>query len=155
MLKYASPVLQPAKDEKGVWDGIMWELAEDWTIEFKNKRVHLILTIRKGFRTDGGSIPKLFQNIISPLGVYLVAFLVHDALYATEYLPRSEADWILLEILQELGATWWRRNEVWSAVRIGGGFVWEDHTPETIAAARQMVSGSYQKSRGKLKYLTR
>jgi|GEM_PF-1771567 len=129
----------------GKWDGVTWQLSKDWTCVFENERIYLKITIKAGFTTDGGSIPQLFQNVITPLGIYLLAFLVHDALYASEAVSRAEADWILLELLQALGAGWWRRNEIWSAVRIGGGFVWKQHTTESIAAARQLVITEYRK----------
>jgi len=128
----------------GEWDGVTWELSQDWTCTFENDRVKLTITIKAGFTTDGGSIPKIFQNIISSLGIYLLAFLVHDALYASEAVSRSEADWILLELLQALGASWIRRNEIWSAVRIGGGAVWKQHTIASIAAARALVTLNHQ-----------
>jgi hypothetical protein len=141
---YSQPVITP----HGIgtrWDGETWKLDKDWHIEVKKPSYQLNLQVKAGFITDGGSVPRLFQNVIPPLGIYLPAFLAHDALYATEYLERSIADWILLDLLQELGATWYRRNQVYLAVRAGGWLVWKHHTPESILAARDLVDCEYKK----------
>ena len=142
------PVLKPYPIANK-WDGKTWLLDADWHIIFRNKRIQLELWIKRGFVTDGGSIPQWYQNVVAPLGIYLMAFLAHDALYATEYLSRAECDRILSELIQALGGNWWRRNTIWAAVRLGGGAVWSRHTVETIAAARRLVSGNYQTLDGK------
>lgn len=121
------------------WDGVQWCFATDWNCYIKTEKYEFNITVKAGFKTDGGSIPQVFQNIINPLGKYLYAFLVHDALYATEYCAREEADWILLELCEYLGASWVRRNEIYSAVRVGGGVVWLTHTKKSIAKAKELV----------------
>lgn len=122
------------------WNGREWIIAERWICHVCTENYEFHLSVAPGLRTDGGSIPKIFQNIISPLGCYLLAFLVHDILYAGELCTRKEADWILLELLEYLGANWLRRNEIYSAVRLGGGFVWSGHTKATIRAAREIIT---------------
>ena len=124
------------------WNGREWIVAEAWICRIKTDKFEFTLKIYPGFKTDGGSIPAAFQNIISPLGVYLLAFLIHDALYASECCTRAEADWILLELCEWLGAGYFRRNEIYLAVRAGGCFVWKNHTRKSVAAARKMIEFS-------------
>lgn len=76
--------------------------------------------------TDYGSIPRLFQNIFSPVR-YGGAYLLHDWLYASENRPRIECDQILLEALKAQGANWLTRQTIYRAVRLGGGVVWSEH----------------------------
>jgi hypothetical protein len=121
------------------WDGIQWCFYADWNCNIKTEKYEFKLLVKAGFKTDGGSIPQVFQNIINPLGKYLYAFLVHDALYASEYCTRAGADWILLELCEYLGASWIRRNEIYSAVRVGGGAVWLTHTKKSISSSRKFV----------------
>jgi hypothetical protein len=132
-------ILTPANNWRK-WNGREWLIAEYWSCHICTGKFEFHLNVKPGFPTDGGSIPKIFQNIISPLGCYLLAFLVHDILYAGEFCTRTEADWILLELLEYLGASWIRRNEIYSAVRIGGSFVWAGHTKENIQNAEDLIT---------------
>lgn len=83
--------------------------------------------------TDYGSIPMLFQNLFRKDGAYAPAYVLHDWLYSSEMFARNMCDWILLEALEELGASWIERNTIYSAVRLGGGFVWSKHDPHQVA----------------------
>lgn len=127
------------------WDGVNYVLVRDWLLVFENERGRLELRIKAGFITDGGSIPWWYRWRLSPTGAYLIAYLAHDGIYATEALSRSDADWILLELIEELGGNWGIRNEVYVAVRWGGRKVWKEHSPESIAAARELVTVKYTK----------
>ncbi len=145
MLQYSPPVLSPLIPADGNWDGINWILAEDWKVYYEKNLIRLEMTLKRGFVTDGGSIPQIFQGLCKPLGKYLPAFLVHDALYATEYLSRAEADRLLLEIMAELGAGRLWRHWVWSAVRLGGARIWQGHTYESITAGRKLIDGGFER----------
>jgi len=105
----------------------------------KDGQIQNIL-VPAGFVTDYGSIPKVFQNIIEPIGHYAACYIVHDLMYAAELFPRSECDWILLCHLQKKGASWLRRNAVYSAVRCGGGFVWTKHNQDKITDLRFLIN---------------
>jgi len=84
------------------------------------------ITIRKGFYTDGASVPKIFWNIFSPWGSYFSAALVHDFLYSkdsSDIFPvagRKEADLIFKEAMFNAGVGWITRETVYRAVRLGG-----------------------------------
>lgn len=128
----------------GKWDGKNYVLAEDWCVDAKAGPYHITIELlRAGFITDGGSIPWWYQWRLNPVGKYLIAYILHDILYATEYLPREVADSILRELIRALGGNRVIRNAVYAAVKVGGGKVWRGHTTESIAHARQLVRGYY------------
>lgn len=65
----------------------------------------LYLTIPKKFVTDFGSIPQVFQALISPVGSASKAYVVHDYLIALFYLgivSRKTADEVFLLALKKL-----------------------------------------------------
>ncbi|UDQ99399.1 DUF1353 domain-containing protein [Lentisphaerota bacterium WC36G] len=99
------------------------------------------ITILKGFLFDGASIPQFFWSTTgSPFDFrFLIAALIHDALYASELLPRKEADEIFLLLLKYYGVSYYNRNKIYLGVRIGGGNVWKTHTQESITEARNFV----------------
>jgi len=113
----------PIGDGKGWWNGKM-------------------LHIKKGFTWDGASIPAVFWSVIgSPFsGRYAVAAIAHDALYCSEWIARSDADWIFLEIMEACGCWWITRNIIYSAVRIGGGIIWSNHKREDVKEARRLIT---------------
>jgi hypothetical protein len=117
-----------------------WILEEDFYLRIGE----LIYCIQKGFDFDGASIPKAVWSIIGhPMEMWiLLAALPHDAWYASNQIPRLDADWLFLEIIQACDratpidaswfasrlfqeeARWSRRNKCWSAVRLAGGAVY-------------------------------
>lgn len=139
MISNNMPSLVPAAKDWRKWNGREWWFSDVWEENIITDKFEFYLTVHPGFKTDGGSIPDIFQNIIAPLGKNLLAFLVHDALYATEYCTRAQADWILLELCEYLGASWPRRNAIYLSVRAGGWPVWGKHTKKSIATARALI----------------
>jgi len=97
-----------------------------------------IIRVKKGFVYDGASIPRLFWSLIgSPFtGTHTRAAFIHDALYAGEIYDRKTCDWIFLQILQQHGCSWIKRNILYFAVRTFGGFVWRNHTEKNTQKAR-------------------
>lgn len=64
-------------------DDRYFELLEDWRYRrWANK----VILIEKGFVTNFASIPKLFRNIYSPIGILLLASLIHDHGYQYGYI---------------------------------------------------------------------
>jgi hypothetical protein len=97
------------------------------------------LYIIGGFAYDGASVPRLFYRVCHPQE-FPAAALVHDALYASELLPRPTADQILRELVRLEGGSAVQRVLIYHAVRLGGRFVWSNHRPADIRRARRMVS---------------
>jgi len=86
------------------------------------------MVIPAGLVTDFASIPKWARPFISPDASWItVAALLHDVLYAAEWVDRQVADAIFKQVMKYRRATWLQRNLVYAAVRIGGGFTWAAH----------------------------
>lgn len=61
---------------------------------------------KKGLMTDGGSIPKVFQWFAKGWSAdyrYNAVFILHDALYGSELVPREIADDMLRSSLRDVG----------------------------------------------------
>lgn len=112
-----------------------WVVAEPWFSQLTEGKAVLV---RRGFVTDGASIPRAFWRLIGhPMMKWLLPHaLPHDALYAAELMSRKECDGFLLMSMKLAGVPWWKRNAIWSAVRIGGGAVWRRHTEKSVKEAR-------------------
>lgn len=98
----------------------------------------LLFIFPKGFKSDGASIPWLFQLFVSPYeGDTLNAALVHDALYSAKghfkigkheyHLTRVQTDRLFKRIMRSSHVPKWKYNAYWLAVRIGGWYPWVFH----------------------------
>ncbi|WDL73873.1 DUF1353 domain-containing protein [Helicobacter winghamensis] len=75
----------------------------------------------KGFKTDFGSIPQLFQSLISPVGKPTKAFVLHDYLCALSNagkLKRKVADEVFKDALKQLGCGLLKRYLLYFGVRV-------------------------------------
>ena len=95
-----------------------FELQEDFYFYFKNEigleglaypdsldRSLRYIIVPKGFSTDFGSVPQLFQGLISPVGNASKAYVLHDFLCVLAYegrLSRANADRIFKEALKQV-----------------------------------------------------
>jgi len=131
--------LTPAGKSWLKWDGRCWYINQRWEAHICTSSYEFHLVINPLFISDGGTIPDALQNIISPLGKYLLAFIIHDALYGIQLCTRAEADWILLDLLDYLGASWWVRNQVWLVIKIGGSFAWNNKSKKLIEHNRKLI----------------
>jgi len=123
------------------------------TFSYDSPREGMIV-VPRGFVMDFGSIPKIFHNLLSPIGTKMdKAYVIHDWVYGTEYFSwstvcknptaskyenRSRCDWLLLEAGEKLGVSWCVRNTVWTAVRSCGWAVWSNHHNDMINANRAL-----------------
>lgn len=114
-----------------------WELLENLTIELSNGNA---VTIPKGFKTDFSSIPEPLWGIMKPFGDFLIAPIVHDWMYRTDYLveklgwskARLFADKEMLHISKLTNSKAWHNrldNQVrYLLVRLFGGFNYRKDT---------------------------
>lgn len=116
-----------------------YKLVEDYFAILPNLQ---IIYIKEGFVFDGASIPKGLWGIVgSPLtGKYTRAAFIHDALYASELLPRNIADEFFIDYMVYCRVDKTKRELMYEAVNIFGGAVWKEHTKESVANARKFVS---------------
>lgn len=84
----------------------LYQIDDKFTITFDDHKDRYIVTILPGFRTDGGSIPKIFQWFVKGWTddyVYNSVFVLHDALYSTGCVHRLIADDMLRSGLRDIG----------------------------------------------------
>lgn len=122
-----------------LWAGTggFWTVACNWMGPLIDGEATLI---RRGFGTDGASIPRWAWRVIGhPMQLPLLAYaLPHDADYAAELFPRDVCDMRFLTNQANDGHICLaKRKAIYAAVRIGGGCVWRGHTPESLAVARK------------------
>ena len=82
--------------------------------------------------TDLGSIPQILQGIFPKDGKAMFAYILHDCLYQSGILTRSQSDDVLEEAMETLGVTWWRRKSVREGIRVGGWKAWNEYRKGNI-----------------------
>lgn len=81
------------------------------------------VVVPSGFRTNFGSIPRIFWWILSPTDWN--AYVLHDYLYSIQYRNnRNECDIILYEALVAEGCNKFWATIIYIALLIGGGPAW-------------------------------
>ena len=81
------------------------------------------IVIPNNFITDKGSIPLIFQNIVSNYDRELMlAFLVHDVECEMQRMTRFMTDGLIYEVGTEMDTNWLRKNFVYTAVRAGNRY---------------------------------
>ncbi len=87
----------------------------------------LVRSALSGYDYDGASKGRVVWSLLGhPYSVSgLIQFTVHDLDYTMNLVPRNKADWTMLEGLQAFGGNCWvNRNAVWSAVNVGGRWIY-------------------------------
>lgn len=86
-----------------------------------------------------GNIPIIARALFDPLDFYCLAgYVIHDWLYAGEFVPRKYADEVFYSTLELSGVPKWKRSLMYAAVRIGGGFTYSEHTEQTVMHIRKL-----------------
>lgn len=98
------------------------------------------IVVPAGFIWDGGSVPRLFWNLVDPWGAASKAYLLHDWLYSTQDRSRLVSDAILMEAMEVLGVAFWKRKVIYRGVRLGGWVAWGQHKKQLDAAAKTAAS---------------
>ena len=127
------PILQPVAGSED-----LYRLHEPFSVTVAG----ISVTVAAGFETDGASIPAALWCLIDdPLAPEIAGpAVIHDALYSSELVSRSQADSILYDLCRCYGMGYIKAHEVWAGVRIGGWCVWRGHTPASVQAARMLVT---------------
>ena len=113
-------------------------LLEDVTVEALGYKI----TVKKGFDFNGASIPQELWSVYgNPLsGKFRIAALVHDALYASEKLPREVADAIFLDLMKQHEVGYLKRQTMYYAVRSAGWYSWKQLTKEEIETYKEFIN---------------
>lgn len=74
---------------------------------------------KKGFLSDGASIPKIAWSIVGhPFGLYLESAVIHDVLCEKENVKGSFRDWVLLDAMRAQRIPFWKRQVMHKMVRV-------------------------------------
>ena len=139
------PHLQPLKIEtagKGFWSAIWmwlmgvrhWEVVKDWHYSIEGENY----VIPAGFQFDGASVPKFLAAWLSPVGVLLMAGLVHDYAYKYATLLKTDgttmgtinqkrADQIFRDINISVNDFYLMNYLAYWSLRLGGFVAWNGH----------------------------
>jgi hypothetical protein len=140
------PMIKPMhKYERKWW--VLWlinvqvpqyELEDDLVadVTFDDGSTKMIVA-KKWYKTDLASIPRIFWGIFTPDGVYRYIAILHDILYQTELFSREVCDSIFRLGLTDLPSD--SEKIFYYAVRVGGYFVWKNHTKESIENNKKYV----------------
>lgn len=114
-----------------------WEVAIDWKITTSRG----VITVRKGFVTDGASVPRMAWLFAGhPMETpRVVAALAHDWLYRSHVVMREVADLIYMEILLRYRAKWRVLTE-WKMLDWFGGKAWNSYDAHTRTEALEFGS---------------
>lgn len=79
-----------------------------------------------GLHTDLASIPRGFRWLVSVVGQWARASVVHDDLYVRQPAgwTRYDADRLFYELMRAEGVAPWRAWVMYGAVRAGGWWLW-------------------------------
>lgn len=83
-----------------------------------------VITVPAGFCNDLSSVPQIFQNIVPVVGPQNHPSVIHDWCYEHRWRTREESDDLFLAGLISCKVSFFRRNLMYTAVRIGGEHAW-------------------------------
>jgi len=105
-----------------------WELYEDFEYHIGTYPSKQIIKVKKGFKTDLASVPRVLLPFFNPLQTkYAKPALVHDWLYAkkdSSIQDRKLADKIFLEAMSVMQAPKMTKYTIYGAVRCFGWLLW-------------------------------
>lgn len=126
-----------------------WVLLEAFRYRSRDGRD---FTVPRWFITDLASIPWLVDPLFDDID-HRAAGVVHDWLYCSQLVSRTEADELFREMVQVLGAGRFRAGMMHAGLRAGGWYRWnqciggpktEDFAWEFMPAAeREVYQASY------------
>lgn len=78
------------------------------------------ITVPEGTVTDLASVPRLPLAYLLAGDTARYPAVIHDYLYSSKKVKRSQADAVFLEAMEVVGVPWWRRYMMWMGVRTFG-----------------------------------
>lgn len=121
----------------GYHEGKNFILTEDLIISFDG----LKFTIKKGYKTDGASIPPIFEWLVGNRfeGKTLSCAVFHDIIYESELYSRHCADNNFLFLMRKNKVFLLKRVIFWLMVRVFGWSAQLKHTVGSVENARQYL----------------
>ena len=102
---------------------------------YASDRLHRLILVPAGFRTDLASIPRVLWNVLPPVSKADHAAVIHDFLYQTGGVTRADADAVLNEAMEVAGVARVQRWLIYAGVRVGGWKVWNAYRAAAPAVA--------------------
>lgn len=105
-------------------DSEFYMVRNNLTWETENYKI----TVKKGFKTNGASIPNIFYSLIGCpfVGKYVGAAIIHDALYGCKPISKQKADLIFNDIMIHNEVPVWKRYMIYQAVKQFGQKAWNE-----------------------------
>jgi len=132
------PIVQLRPDKSKLIDKDPW-----WTnlttIHFEINGVKH--SIRPGFVTNLGSVPKLVRHIVDPSDESMLAFIIHDYLYSKSVtgISRKDADKALYKIALICEQDRLEAGLTWLGVRVGGWIPFKKFNSKYIAIKPELL----------------
>jgi len=111
-------------------DDDTWTLEREFSIASRGYQ----LVVPGGFRFDLASIPRALWSLEAPFELSIAAPLIHDWGYRhggvfdcapRTTFTRADVDAFFLDIMQQRGVSWLRRNVAYRVVRAFGAKAWQ------------------------------
>lgn len=102
-----------------------------------------VIEVKKGFVSDGATIPRPFRMIIGPPwgGKYPKATVIHDLICVEKLLSRKLSSEIFLEGLRVLGVPLWKRRLMYRGVQAFQFFNWKRAVALLLISLIPLLSG--------------
>jgi hypothetical protein len=124
-------------------DGQHWIVRQPLTYRIGVSAHQVVVPV--GFVTDFASIPQALQSIIRQNGSYILPAVVHDYLYWNQSCTRAQADQIFLLAMIENGVSSVHQTALHQAVKIAGGFAWDDNARERKTGLLRILPADRQR----------
>lgn len=124
-------------------DRIYWLLQPmNWkpSPEFREQEGYPEVTVPVGFVTDLASIPRIFYTILPPDAEYTVPAIVHDYLYWTQSVTRTQADNIINFSMRDYHIGPITRNLIYEGVHLGGSLAWKDNAKARLGGEKRILT---------------
>lgn len=95
----------------------IFELHEPLSYEIGDNGSNIVITAIQGFRSDYGSIPRIFWRLLPPIGEYGRATIIHDMLCSSKNFPRIIADAIFYDCMVSVGVPVWKRVFIYAGIK--------------------------------------
>lgn len=89
-------------------------------LAYWSERLNRVVVVREGFVTDLASIPRVPIFYVLLNDAICEESVIHDFFYSTGEVTRKEADAVLLEAMEAMGAPAWKRKSIYDGVRLFG-----------------------------------
>lgn len=119
-------------------DGRTWWLRRNFV--YTSSLYEVPIVVPRTFTTDFASVPRLMWVVFPPWGLYGNAAVVHDYLYATQFVPRPTADAVFMEAMAVSAVPTWQKWPLFLAVRLFGFWAWRQNRSKRVRGLRKMAA---------------